>query len=141
MGSEMCIRDRYTLSALCLANAIVRWFEYSFCAPYYAWKVTTPGTRTKQEHGIIWGCFYLITGTSWVRLHMYHLFTVASDLHVDRCCPKENTARQLKHINMLSFTRRHIGRNDSFLNKTIAFCNEKCVKAQTTRVLHNPHCT
>ena len=131
----------YTLPALCLANAIVRWFEYSFCAPYYAWKVTTPGTHTKQEHGIICGWEFLPDHRNIVgqATYIYHLLTVASDLHVDHCCPK-NTARQLKHINMLSFTRRHIGRNDRFPNKMIAFPTEKRVKAQKTRELHNPHC-
>ena len=70
------------------------------------------------------GSFYLITGTSCDRLRIYRLFTVASSLHVDHCCPKDNTVRQLTYINM-SFTRRHIARNDSFPNKTIVFSNEK----------------
>ena len=84
------------------------------------------------------GSFYLITATSCDRLHIYRLFAVALNLHVDHCCPKDNTARQLTYINVLSFTRRHIARNDSFPNKTIVFSNEKRAKAQKTRVLHSP---
>ena len=43
----------FTLVGFCVANAIVRSLEERFRAHYYAWKLT-PGTRIKQQHGLIW---------------------------------------------------------------------------------------